>query len=402
MGQISTVDSFSRYMAGMFDIKDFIYANTGFQAFFGNPAAGAETVFSPNSDLVDIDVMQGNKRIAALIPRDSITEFLGPKQRNTTGEVYETQTRRYPLAKEESSITGSEIARRVAGENPYDQKTRMQRLRMKAARLHGENMRRLVDLHEVLAAQSVLEGKQDAILNTTNTDLQYDFRRSAGNTITVTNQWTAANADILGDLDDACLRAERFGRMTPDFLGLHGAAMEAFVNDANTAAVADNRRFQWIMVSNDNPVPDRFMRFVNNGWTPRGRIVTPRGYELWVFTYNKGYYDDDAGAKVEILPVGTGLVTNCEVRADRYFGPPVTLPQIPMRDQFYREMLGMDPAAMGEIRVEEPGMVVDPRMFYTDAYANSQWTNVKIRTWSAPIFATTHTDAFVVLKNLTA
>ena len=145
------VDTFSRFMTDMFDDKEIISVSTGFQVFFGRPETGANTVFSPNANLVEIDIIRGNERLAALIPRGTISRSLGANQKNMNVEKFTTFSRKFPLSNEEGDLTADQILNRVAGENPYERRTRFDRLRMLGLKLHHENIRRHVRLFEVLA-----------------------------------------------------------------------------------------------------------------------------------------------------------------------------------------------------------------------------------------------------------
>lgn len=400
MSTPQTVDLFSRYMAEMFDDKSMIAVSTGFQSFFGNPAAGAETIFSPDANVVDIDIIRGNKKIAALIPRGMVSRPLGSTQKNLNTEKFSTFSRKYPLAEEEGDITGDILNNRIAGENPYERRDRFDRLRYHARKIHTESIRRIVDMNEVLAAQSILEGKQDAIIGTTDTNLQYDFRRNAAHITTVGTAWSTGTADIFGDIDAACEKIKKNGRTIPNFMGIAGNALKAMIEDTNFSNIADNRRFEWIQVSDRVAPPREFQRHIDNGWQARGLLVTPEGYNLWVFTYH-GYYENSAGTAVDYLPDGQAFITNANARFDRYFGPPENLPMIPQRVQLYQEFFGFNPLVpMMEPRVSAPGNVVDPNMFYCDAYVSSDWKKITVRTQEAPIYATTHTDAIVTLKGL--
>ena len=398
MATPNTVDLFSRFMVEYFDEKEVIAVPTAFQAFFGKP--GSETIFSPDSNDVDIDIVRGNEKIAALIPRGSVSRSLGSLQKNQNVENYTSFSRKYPLAEEEGDITGSQLLNRVAGENPYERNTRQARMRRLGAKIHMESIRRLVRMFEVLSAQSVLTGIQDAIIGTSNTDLQYDFRRNANLTVTPANTWNSGSQDILGDIDGICDSIREYGKIQPNAMFLGGDAMDAFIKDTTVKDVADNRRFELIEVSSNFPVPPEYDRFVNSGWNARGRLRTPKGYVLWMFTNFDGY-ENSAGTFTKYMPEDEVLVTSTMARADRYFGPPETLPLIPQRIELYTEMFGINPMApMMPPNIKNQGSIIDPGMFYCDAYVSNDWKKVSIRTQSAPIFATTQTDAFGLLQNL--
>ena len=70
------VDQYSRFMAEMFDERAIIGVSTVGQSFFGNPAHGSKTIYSPDSKVVEIDIIRGNERIGALINRGSNSKNL--------------------------------------------------------------------------------------------------------------------------------------------------------------------------------------------------------------------------------------------------------------------------------------------------------------------------------------
>lgn len=394
------VDSFSRFMVEMFDEKDIISVPTAFQAFFGNPAAGGQTVFSDNSNDVDIDIIRGNERTSALIPRGMISRPLGALQKNLNVENYSSFSRKYPLAEEEGDITADQILQRVAGENPYEALDRQFRMRILGLKIHLESIRRIVRMNEILAAQSVIEGIQDAIIGTTNTDLQYDFKRNAALTVTPSNTWNSGSQDILGDIDGMCTLLREHGKMNPNFMGLGTSAMDAFIADTTVAALADNRRFELLEVSTNNPVPPEFTRFTEAGWIARGRLRTPAGHVLWMFTM-LDVFDNTAGTSTPYMPVDKVIITNVKARADRYFGPPENLPMIGQRIQLYQEFFGFNPeSAPMPPNIKSPGGIIMPAMFHSDAYVAPDWKKITVRTQHAPIFATTQTDSFGTLEGL--
>jgi hypothetical protein len=393
-------DAFSRYTAGLFDERTISSVETGFQAFFGNPAGGGLTHYSPDANLVDIDIVRGNKRTAALIPRGMVSRSLGANQKNLQTGAFTSFSRKYPLAEEEGDITGDEILFRQPGESPASQMTRLDRMRDRAYKIHMESIRRTVRLFERCAAASVLTGFQPAILNTVDPDLMYDFRRAATHTWAPLNNWDAVGADILGDIDASCDLLEANGNADPDFIGIGVDAMDALVKDATVQQLADNRRFEMVEVSTQNPVPPNLERFVKAGWIARGRLRTPRGHNLWMFNYNRTY-QNEAGVSTRYLPADQAFVCSTRARCDRFFGPPESLPMVSQRVQLYQELFGFNPLAPPMPQnILDNGAIVLPSMFYCDAYVSADWKKVTVRTQSAPIFATTQTDAFVTMTGL--
>jgi hypothetical protein len=388
------VDAYSRFMVRHFDDRDLIGVSTGFQGIFGRPETFSQTVFQPNSKLVEIDIVRGNERHAAMIHRGNNSRPI-QGQANTSEQRYTTFSRQYPLMEEEGDINSDQILNRLAGESPYSSRTRMERQRELGAIAHTEQVRRILRACERLSAQSLLRGIQDGIFGTSNSDLQYDFHRLATHEVTPAAAWSTITTDILGDIDTGCDLIRADGKIKPDCLILGGDAMSAIVANTAIKDQADNRRFELIEVSLNNPVPPNLMFMVQNGFNPRGRLRTPKGYELWMWTYVDGY-TSDAGAFTPYMPVDEAVLFSSQMRADRYFGPPEHLPLTQADRVFFQETFGFGvDMGPGIPNITAGTGVVRPDMFYFDAYRGANRKTITCRTQAAPIFATTMTDAIV-------
>ena len=180
---------------------------------------------------------------------------------------------------------------------------------------------------------------------------------------------------------------------------LGGKMIAALINDSNVQQQADNRRYELITVGSNLQVPPAFDRFVQSGFIPRGRIILPEGYTLWMFSYVDGYNDDN-GDWVDYMPQDQVVLFSSQARCDRYFGPPETMPMTSLNAQWMQEALGVNPnAPMMSANIKGEGSIITPQMFYFDAYESPDRTSVSIRTQTAPIFATTMTDAFVTITD---
>lgn len=393
------VDTYSRYMIDLYDEREVMNVSSGFQAIFGNPMAGGKTLFSPDSEVVDIDIMRGNRKIAALVNRGSNSRRISGKADTVLAE-WTSVTRKYPLVEEEGSISANKLNQRVPGEAPYMAMTGLDRMRYYARSIHMEHIRRISRLNEYLCSLSARTGEHPAILGSTATDLTYDFQRSAGNTITPANTWNSGSQDILGDIDGACEAVRVNGKLNPDVMILGADAMDAFIKDTTVATNADNRRFELIEVSTNNPVPPMYDRFVMSGFIPRGRLRTPAGFVLWMFTYLDSW-ETDGGTDTKFMPDDEALIFSSKARADRYFGPAERLPLDAATIQMYQQYFGFNPmSAPMPPNIQNMSAVLNPAMFYCDAYKNENNKGLVVRTQSAPIFATTATDGFALLQGL--
>lgn len=394
------LDSYSRFMTEVFDEKTVISVPTGFQAFFGRPeAGGSKTIFNPDSEVVDIDIIRGNEKMAKMILRGTNGRPLN-KQENVNVQKFTNINRVYPLIEEEGDINASQLNKRVAGENPYANMSRFDRARYHVLTIHQETVRRIVRTFEYLASSSVLTGSHPAILGTADTDLIYDFLRKSTHTFATAAAWDGGSQDIMGDIDTGCrlIRVDAF--MNPDMMVLGESAMKAFLADDDVKEKADNRRYELIRVNRDTPVPPRFNRFINAGFLARGMLRTPAGYELWMFTYTD-VYTDDAGDPQNYMPVDQCLIACSTARCDRNFGPPEQLPMDTERRQLLMDYFGFTDATIPTpANIKDAGAALDPMWFYFDVYKGAAQKTLTVRTQTAPIFPTTQTDAFVTITDL--
>ena len=405
-------DLLSRFLVGTYDEKKIIQVSTGFMSFFGRPETGAETHFSPDANQVDIDIIRGTEKIAALVPRGTVSRSIGTAQKNIRPERFTELSRKFPLIEEEGDIDSSTLLNRVAGETPYQRQTRITRLRAQAVKIVQESCRRTVRTQEVLAASSIITGTMPAMLGTTNTDLIYDFRRNNDHFITVGTAWSNTACDAMGDLETACTRIRINGKMRADGVLMGTTSMANFIKNVAAKSLADNRRFEFIQfgggangagVGDDlfrkSGVEARWSRFIAGGFMPRGILITPSGFELVIFTYYDGYQDPtNSDTWTQYMPDDKVLVFSSQARCDRYFGPPENLPMIPMREQLYREFFGFDPLAPPTpANIQAADGVFRPDCCYHDAYVSSDWKRLTVRMQNAPIFVTTATDGFVTI-----
>lgn len=387
-------DMYSRFMALHFDERDLIGVETGFQTFFTTGL----TIFSDSSLITEMDIIRGNRKTAALIRRGSQARILTKKDvadRNSSNIV-----REYPLMEEGTSIGADELNFRLPGENNQARLAKMKRMRAIAVTKTKEMMRRIVRACERLASQSVLTGLQDAIFGTSNTDLQYDFLRTAANIISVAVAWDAGGNDIMGNINTGCDKVRQNGKVSPDGMLVGQSALPAMLADTTLQALADNRRYELIQINEKMGVPDSLARFVEAGFIPFGRMKTTKGYTLWIFTY-QDEYETDAGVVTPYMPVDQALIFSSKARQDRFFGPSEVLPPDSVRAQWYMNTFGFNVTAPPvPPNIKNSGQVLNPAMFYSDAYPFSDYRGINLRIQAAPIFATTHTDAFCTLTDL--
>lgn len=392
-------DEYTRFMVELFDQVKKLRIPTGGQSFFGDPSNGGITSFDEDAATVEIDILKANgERLAAMVHRGQSSHDVN--KNNIIGENYTNIIREYPLIEETASINSAKLLLRQPGENPFSGRTRRQRNQDKALRYNFDMIQKIGRLYEYLCWQSLLNGEHPAIYGTTNSDLIYDFYRLATHIITVTNAWNSGSQDIMGDIDAACYLIEADGLGEANYMLLGEDAQGDFINDTNVQALADNRRFELIEVSTNNPVPNEYSKLINNGFIARGRLRTPGGRNLWIFNYNKNYTIPGGSTKTRFLPKDQALIGDISARFDRHFGPPDRLPVTMEERAMYQDYFGFNMDSPPMPPETNTGNVLPMASMFFDAYRSEDKKTIRMRAQAAPIFPTTETDLLVTLKGL--
>lgn len=403
---LSNSDQYTRFMVEAFsDLKN-IMAPTAFQgSFFGVPETGAKTIFKTNSKTIEIDIQRHNgNRLAKMVHRGTGTTD-DTRVKKSVASRFSNVAFAWPLIESAGAINSTELLDRNVGENPFNTMEEKDRLTQKAMEIHHDHMLQQISTMEFCARESVLNGSHPAILGTTNTGYIYDFGRNSNNDFTVVNKWDSGSQDIYGDMDAGIDQIKQNGRIFGDYGQLTGtSAFAAMKKDATILADADNRRYGFVELSRDIPVPSAFSRYVTNGFSPRGWVDTPKGNKVWIFTYDITFTDDftTPGSDVEVpwMPVDKALLFSPKTRCDRYFGPRDRMPVTPSESQWYQETFGFSMLAPKMPANIQNMSVIDPRMFNPYAFAGPDMKAIEMRTQSSVILPTTRTDGFSLMSGL--
>jgi hypothetical protein len=391
------VGIYSRTMVNLFDELDFIGVSSMWQSFFGRIESGSVTHFSPDKNVVDIDIIRGNEQITALIPRGTVSRPLGGTQKNPEVTRFTSFNRTFPLLEDETDIDALQIQNRQAGMDANSPQTQFDNMRNLAFRGNKEMVRRATRTFEYLASQSILTGKMPAIIGTVDNDLIYDFRRNANLIFSAATPWSTTSADGFGDIDNGWRLIRQYGKVSADGAIFGRTSVKEFQALTDTKDKADNRRYNVIRTGPDTQVPRRFQHLIDSGATAYGTMFTPEGHQIWMFTY-EDIYDDLTGTSTEYMPAEKVVLFHSGARCDRYFGPPEKLPMLSSDRQFYTEMFGFPSDMPAVPNIKNQGAVLRPDMFYFDAYRSNDKKKVTLRMQAAPVYATTMTDAFAVIS----
>lgn len=389
----TTIGTESRIFTGVFDDREKIKAGTSMLSFFSRNTP----IISLFAEDFDDSVIRGNKRIAALVPREGeITRHLGTTIPTQVPGPFSKFSRRFPLGLDYTSVSEVQLRKMTPEEMPYDPWSKQKRAQYYLTNSMMDMYRRFADMDNLLASQSMRLGKQDAIIGTSNTNEQYDWRRATANTITVGTAWTTTSADAIGDIDSACVRVDRYGYAKPDICCMGTAAYDAFRKNDTIKAEGDNRRYETVNIEGGFNAPPDHSFLTENGWILRGRLVTPKGYEMFIYT-TMDFYDDGSGNKIDIMPTSSVFVTSSAADFDRFYGPSITLDLTPTQKMWWMERLGINVDAVSPGgRVPSGVLPRDSVFLWGDETMNS----IDIWFQHAPVFKTTQTDAIATLSGV--
>jgi len=393
------------YTSVMTDLTDERRLHTtwkGFQAAFGNMANGSETFYINDRTALKIEIIRSGEPIAALIPRGTIQATL-VGQKIYQGEKSTIFDRTFPLSHEEDKITADETFDRVPGELNVVQEgggwTRQQRMTYHASRKHEEHIRKIMRLHEYLAAQSILTGKMPAILGTSDPDQIYDFRRNPDNTFQPLDQWNDDDTKILPTFDVGCDLVIRNGLGVPKMAVMGEDAWPVYLGSDEVRAYHDNKGYELARMSDRETFPAMFDRYTGQGgFEPRGTLITPKGRKLYLFSY-EGFYQDLNGDQQLFMPKDQLVILDPMIIANRYFGPGQKLWNTRLDAMWMEDIFGFGPMGLPMPENMPNSDIIDPRMFHFYAYEQDK-EFVTLVTQSAPVFATNQTDAVAVATDL--
>lgn len=403
----SSVDGFSRYFAQAFNENDIIMPTTGFLSLFSRRRPNIQT----DASVVDIDIVRGNEKVSAFVPRGAVGQYLSNPSVGTG--KYTNKSRTFPLAEDTAAITVAQAQERMAGENPYSSRMLRERTRDDAVRKYTLMVSRMVRSWELAAAKAALTGTQPTILTggtfTTDTDMIIDYKRDSNliKTYLTAEQWTTSGVDPIADIDariDSLVKIGKVGGQAGgEYIIVMGSDVVAgFFANASVISAGDSQR---IITVEKNPAlmpPSQAADMIAGGMVFVAKITTNKGRKVYILVYD-AYYDTDSVANNPYMPAKSFLLMPISFRADRYFGPGDTLPVTSIDRTWMAETFGITnnspfPAA----QIKAAAGVVDPAFFYVDAYPSEGRKSAILRVQSAPIFATTQTDALFTGNSVVA
>lgn len=237
------------------------------------------------TESVDIDIVKGNRRMAAFVhPR------IGGEVLKSDG--YKTESYKPPLVNPYDETTADRYMTRMPGEDLYSGMTPAQRAAKKLmgeyASLNDATTRR----EEWMAVQAIVTGQIPIVGKGVNEIIDFGFTNTE--TLTGTAQWGKSTAKISDNLEDWADKVLTNGFANVDMAIMGKTALRNFLADEKISKMLDNRRVEMGLI---HP------RDLPNGVKYVGHLNSP---DIDIYSYSEVYLDDwtkpEAPATLPLMP----------------------------------------------------------------------------------------------------
>ena len=248
---------------------------------------------------VDIDIVKGNRKMAAFIHPMVGGEIV-------QAEGYETKSYAPPLINPATISTADQLLERLPGEDMYSGKTPADRAAEKLIEEYNQLNDMTTRREEWMAAQVLTTGQLK--VKGKGVDEVIDFGLTNKITLTSTKKWGDSAADIWGNLKDWKQQVSRNGFANANMVIMGKAAADAFMADATVAKLLDNRRIEIGAIKPEE---------MEGGITYYGHLNLP-GVDI--YGYDEVYLDDETGKTKPLIPDNVVLMIPSAASFMRAYG----------------------------------------------------------------------------------
>ena len=248
---------------------------------------------------VDIDIVKGNRKMAAFIHPMVGGEIV-------QAEGYETKSYAPPLINPATISTADQLLERLPGEDMYSGKTPADRAAEKLIEEYNQLNDMTTRREEWMAAQVLTTGQLK--VKGKGVDEVIDFGLTNKITLANTKKWGASAADIWGNLKDWKQQVSRNGFANANMVIMGKAAADAFMADATVAKLLDNRRIEIGAIKPEE---------MEGGLTYYGHLNLP-GVDI--YGYDEVYLDDETGETKPLIPDNVVLMIPSAASFMRAYG----------------------------------------------------------------------------------
>ena len=248
---------------------------------------------------VDIDIVKGNRKMAAFIHPMVGGEIV-------QAEGYETKSYAPPLINPATISTADQLLERLPGEDMYSGKAPADRAAEKLIEEYNQLNDMTTRREEWMAAQVLTTGQLK--VKGKGVDEVIDFGLTNKITLESNKKWGASAADIWGNLKDWKQQVSRNGFANANMVIMGKAAADAFMADATVAKLLDNRRIEIGAIKPEE---------MEGGLTYYGHLNLP-GVDI--YGYDEVYLDDETGETKPLIPDNVVLMIPSAASFMRAYG----------------------------------------------------------------------------------
>lgn len=248
---------------------------------------------------VDIDIVKGNRKMAAFIHPMVGGEIV-------QAEGYETKSYAPPLINPATISTADQLLERLPGEDMYSGKTPADRAAEKLIEEYNQLNDMTTRREEWMAAQVLTTGQLK--VKGKGVDEVIDFGLTNKITLASTKKWGTSTADIWGNLKDWKQQVSRNGFANANMVIMGKAAADAFMADATIKNLLDNRRIEIGAIKPEE---------MEGGLTYYGHLNLP-GVDI--YGYDEVYLDDETDKTKPLIPDNVVLMIPSAASFMRAYG----------------------------------------------------------------------------------
>lgn len=339
--------------------------------FFQSPPRNFHT-----SEKVEIDIVRDDEEVAIAIQDLTV----GARENEST--LYVNKAFEPPIFDESGTISAYNLAKRHAGQNPYDDPDYAKNALEEAFAIFRKLERKIRRSVELMCAQVLQTGKVTCRDKAGNALFNLDFQARPAHFPTAGNAWGGGSASIISDIGNLADLVRTNGRKAPNKLIFGSRAWQDFISDAAILKLLESRRADFGLITpGGGAMGAPTVR--GEGGTYNGYIwLGQYKYELW--TYGATYRDPVTGNHVPYVHQDSVIVLSDQTRLDLTFG---AIPFVRKPDQ---EALAFLPPRLND---SDRGLDLTTNVWFTPDNRH-----LKVSAGTRPLPIPTAVDAFGCLK----
>ena len=248
---------------------------------------------------VDIDIVKGNRKMAAFIHPMVGGEIV-------QAEGYETKSYAPPLINPATISTADQLLERLPGEDMYSGKTPADRAAEKLIEEYNQLNDMTTRREEWMAAQVLTTGQLK--VKGKGVDEVIDFGFTNKINLEGTKQWGKSAADTMGNLREWKRQVSRNGFANANMVIMGKLAANHFMSDSNVLDLMDKRRFD---------IGAMAPKELEGGLNYYGHLNLP-GVDI--YGYDEVYLDEETGETKPLIPDNMVLMIPSNANFMRAYG----------------------------------------------------------------------------------